>query len=148
MGVTIAEVQPHQFDDWLRLRDAVYSGFDRAFHQQEMVIYVRDPDKTCLVACGEAGTFCGMIELSLRNVVDGCLTSPVGYIEGIYVEPAHRGQGVARRLMEHAVAWCRARGCRELATDAELDDKAAQRFHRHLGFEETYRIVEFRKPIE
>lgn len=125
----------------------MYTGLDRAFHQQEMEIYFRDPDKTCLVACTGEGTVCGIIELSLRNVVDGCRTSPVGYIEGIYVEPAHRRQGVARLLMEHAVAWCRTHGCRELATDAELDDEAAQRFHRHMGFEETYRIVEYRKPI-
>lgn len=147
MTVSVAEVQQHQFDDWLRLRDAVYTGLDRAFHQHEMEIYSRDPDKTCLVACTDEGTVCGIVELSQRNVVDGCLTSPVGYIEGIYVEPACRGQGMARLLIEHAVAWCRGRGCRELATDAELDDEAAQRFHRHMGFEETYRIVEFRKLI-
>jgi len=147
MAVTVAEVERHQFDDWLRLRDAVYSGLDRDFHQQEMEIYYCDRGKTCLVACNDDGTVCGMMELSLRNVVDGCLSSPVGYIEGIYVEPACRGQGIGRVLMEHAQAWCRAQGCREMATDAELDDEAAQRFHRHMGFEETYRIVEFHKQL-
>ena len=147
MAVIVTEVQRHQFDDWLRLRDAVYTGLDHEFHQQEMEIYYRDRDKICLLACTEEGTVCGMMELSLRSVVDGCLSSPVGYIEGIYVEPACRGQGIGRLLMQRAQAWCLAQGCREMATDAELDNEAAQRFHRHMGFEETYRIVEFRKPL-
>lgn len=147
MPVTIAPLQPHQFEAWLRLRMSVYTGLDEAFDRREMEIYFGDADKTCLVACDEAGEVCGMVELSLRNVVDGCLTSPVGYVEGIFVAPSQRGAGVARLLMEQAEAWCRAQGCREMATDAEFDHDEAQRFHRHMGFQETYRIVEYRKEL-
>lgn len=147
MPVTVSPVGRHQFDDWLRFRESVYSGLDRGFHRQEMEIYFAAADKTCLLACNEAGTACGMIELSLRNVVDGCLSSPVGYIEGIYVDPAQRGSGIATTLLQHAEAWCRAHGCTEIATDAELDHEDAQRFHQHMGFEETYRIVQYRKDL-
>ena len=66
-----------------------------------------------------------MIEVSLRNVVDGCLTSPVGYIEGIVVLPSHRSRGVAKELLEVGEDWCRARGCTEIATDAGLDNVTA-----------------------
>jgi aminoglycoside 6'-N-acetyltransferase I len=68
-------------------------------------------------------------------------------VEGIYVVPATRGTGVARRLMSAAEDWCRAHDCREMATDAELDNLAAQKFHRSMGFSESYRIVEFRKDL-
>lgn len=88
-----------------------------------------------------------MIEVSLRNVVDGCPTSPVGYVEGIYIDPEHRGSGLARQLLEQAEDWCRSKGCTEIATDAELDNQDAQRFHERMGFEETYRIVEYRKKL-
>lgn len=147
MATTVSEVQRHQLDDWLRLREAVYTGLDRDFHQQEMEIYFNDEDKTCLLACNATDSVCGMVEMSLRNVVDGCLSSPVGYVEGIFVDPAHRGSGIARLLMQHAEGWCRSRGCREIATDAELDHEEAQRFHQHMGFQETYRIVEYRKEL-
>jgi aminoglycoside 6'-N-acetyltransferase I len=88
-----------------------------------------------------------MIEVSLRNVVDGCLTSPVGYIEGVYIDPTQRGAGLSRRLLQYAEEWCRSMGCTEIATDAEFENEEAQRFHEHMGFEETYRIVEYRKKL-
>lgn len=145
--IGIAAVRQDQFPSWLALRQAVYTGIDRAFHEQEMRQIFAARDKTCLIATNAAGTVCGFVELSLRNVVDACLTSPVGYVEGIYVAPTARGAGVARQLMSAAEDWCRAHGCREVATDAELDNLAAQQFHRSMGFSETYRIVEFRKDL-
>ncbi len=54
---------------------------------------------------------------------------------------------LSRRLMTRAEDWCRSKGCKELATDAELENQQAQRFHRHMGFQETYRIVEFKKEL-
>jgi aminoglycoside 6'-N-acetyltransferase I len=144
---TTSNVQRDQFADWLRLRQAVYSGIDEEFHLREMDRYLADDDKACLVAYDGRSRVCGMVEVSLRNIVDGCLTSPVGYIEGIYVQPSVRGCGIARSLVREAEAWCRSKGCREIATDAELQNEDAQRFHRHMGFEETYRVVEFRKRL-
>jgi aminoglycoside 6'-N-acetyltransferase I len=148
MTIAISPVQRHQFDDWLALRDAVYTGLDREFHRQEMEQISSDRQMQCLLAVAGSGEVCGMIELSLRNVVDGCLTSPVGYVEGLYVTPRFRGTGISRRLLESAEAWFRGQGCREMATDAELGNEAAQQFHRHMGFQETYRIVEYRRPLE
>jgi aminoglycoside 6'-N-acetyltransferase I len=147
MGVNVVTATIQHHAEWLRLRNAVYTGIDRAFHEQEMALYLRDDTKECFLAVGENGDACGMIEVSLRNVVDGCLTSPVGYVEGIYVDPEHRGSGLARQLLEQAEGWCRSKGCTEIATDAELDNQDAQRFHERMGFEETYRIVEYRKKL-
>lgn len=147
MTTTILPVQRGQFSEWLRLREAVYTGIDRDFHRQEMELFFADHGKLCLLAMTESGAAGGMIEVSLRNVVDGCLSSPVGYVEGIFVDPAHRGTGLSRRLLSAAEEWCRERGCREIATDAELDNISAQTFHEQMGFEETYRIVEYRKRL-
>ncbi|MCA9024379.1 MAG: GNAT family N-acetyltransferase [Planctomycetaceae bacterium] len=147
MSVKVVKVTSEYHGEWLRLRNAVYTGIGRTFHEQEMVLYLRDDTKECFLAISENGDACGMIEVSLRNVVDGCLTSPVGYVEGIYVDPEYRGSSLARRLLERAESWCRSKGCSEVATDAELDNQDAQRFHERMGFEETYRIVEYRKEL-
>jgi aminoglycoside 6'-N-acetyltransferase I len=147
MNLAIRTARREDFADWLRLREDVYTGIDRAFHQQEMALYLHDDGKQCLLAITDDGVACGMIEVSLRNIVDGCLTSPVGYIEGICVAPEYRGKGISQLLLQSAEDWCRSRGCQQIATDAELENEQAQRFHLHMGFEETYRIVEYRKTL-
>ena len=38
------------------------------------------------------------IETSFREYVDGCYSSPVAYIEGIYVTTKYRQQDIARQL--------------------------------------------------
>ncbi len=146
MSVKVVAATSQHHAEWLRLRNAVYTGIDRAFHEREMALYLRDDTKECFLAVGENGDACGLIEVSLRNVVDG-LSSPVGYVEGIYVDPDHRGSGLARQLLEQAESWRRSKECTEIATDAELDNQDAQRFHERMGFKETYRIVEYRKKL-
>ena len=90
----------------------------------------------------------GFIEGSIRSdYVNGTESSPVGFVEGVYVVPAMRRHGVARRLFEAIGDWAKARGCRELASDALLENEASQRAHRALGFKETERVVYFSKKL-
>ena len=35
-----------------------------------------------------------------------------------------------------------------MATDVEIDNLDAQKFHERVGFRETYRIVEYKKSLE
>ena len=100
-----------------------------------------------MLAFAENDKACGMIEMTLRNIVDGCLSSPVGYIEGIVVDPQFRGRGIAASLIRLAETWCRSRGCTEIGTDAEIHELESQKFHERMGFEETYRIVGYRKSL-
>lgn len=135
------------FSFWKQVRQEIYAGLTDEFHEAEMARIVDDPLLACFVARDAGGTRIGLLELSLRNIVDGCLTSPVGYIEGVYLRSDQRGTGLGRRLVEFAAEWFRAQGCREMAADAELDNLTSQGFFSHLGFEETDRIVEFRKSL-
>jgi hypothetical protein len=77
-AIGISPVRHDQFPEWLALRQAVYTGIDRDFHNQEMQGIFEAHDKVCLIAADAAGGVCGFVELSLRNVVDACLTCPVG----------------------------------------------------------------------
>jgi aminoglycoside 6'-N-acetyltransferase I len=75
----------------------------------------------------------GFIEGSIRSdYVNGTESSPVGFVEGVYVSPASRRKGVARQLYDAIGDWARARGCRELASDALVDNELSQRAHRAL----------------
>jgi aminoglycoside 6'-N-acetyltransferase I len=89
----------------------------------------------------------GFAELSIRPIVDGCDTDRVGYLEGLYVVPAARRRGVGRALVLAAERWARAEGCKEFASDAEMDNAISVAMHRALGFEETSRVVNYRKAL-
>lgn len=89
----------------------------------------------------------GFAEVGERSHADSCETHPVAYLEGWYVVPDRRGQGVGRALVEAVEAWARERGLRELASDTELENTGSQRAHGRLGFAEVGRVVQFRKLL-
>ena len=81
------------------------------------------------------------------DYVNGTNSSPVAFLEGLYVARSSRRQGVAHALVESVVEWALAQGCRELASDSLLDNTAAHAAHRALGFEETERVVYFPRKL-
>lgn len=90
----------------------------------------------------------GFAQCQLRHdYVEGTDSSPVGYLEGIFVETEHRGQGCARALLAACEQWAESCGCTEFASDCELDNTASLRFHRRMGFEEANRIICFTKAL-
>ena len=89
----------------------------------------------------------GFLECGPRAYADGCSTSPVGYIEGWWVDPDSRGQGVGSLLVSAAEAWARSRGYTEMASDAKLGNALSQRVHKTLGYVETQRVVCYRKQL-
>lgn len=90
----------------------------------------------------------GFAQCSLRHdYVEGTSSSPVGYLEGIYVSPTHRRQGIAAALSAHCQAWARAKGCSEFASDCPLDNTDSAAFHLALGFTEANRIVCFTRRL-
>jgi aminoglycoside 6'-N-acetyltransferase I len=105
----------------------------------------REPLAVLVATTGDG--LIGFVELSIRSAAEGCETDRVGYLEGWFVDQRWRRRGVGRALVEEAIAWARAQGCRELASDAEIDNRTGHRAHQALGFETTGRSVTFRKNI-
>ena len=100
------------------------------------------------IAHSAAGEPIGLAEAALRgDYVNGTASTPVAFLEGIYVLPDARRQGVAAALIGEVERWARDCGCRELASDALLGNELSHAVHCGLGFEETERVVFFRKPL-
>ncbi|MEA2236177.1 MAG: aminoglycoside 6-N-acetyltransferase [Thermoanaerobaculia bacterium] len=93
------------------------------------------------------GAAAGFIELFVRNYAEGC-SGAVPHIEGWYVNPESRGQGLGRALMHTAEEWAREHGFRELASDTTISNEPGQRAHQKLGFQEVERSVHFRKSLD
>ena len=90
----------------------------------------------------------GFAQCQLRHdYVEGTKTSPVGYLEGIYVRAEDRHLGFASQLMQACEEWARAEGCAEFASDCKIDDEDSLAFHTKLGFKEANRIICFAKSL-
>lgn len=136
--------------DWLALREMLWPDSTREDHAVEMARVAEDPFRFGqFLARDGAGARLGFAEVSLRtDYVNGTESSPVAFIEGLFVLPHARRRGVAGALMAEVVAWARARGCRELASDALLDNIGSHAMHAALGFAETERVVYFRRLLD
>jgi aminoglycoside 6'-N-acetyltransferase I len=147
--MTVQTVRPEDAADWERMRQALWPEPEGA-HAEEIVRFFageRPMSEETLIARDEAGRAVGIAELSIRPYAEGCYSGRVAYLEGWFVEPASRGTGVGRALVEAAEAWGRARGCTELGSDTEIDNLGSAAAHGALGFEEVERIVCFRKSL-
>ncbi len=82
-----------------------------------------------------------------RDYVEGAKNSPVGYLEGVWVEPDFRGQGVAGRLLQKCQEWAKEKGCAEFASDCEIHNSESLSFHLNNGFCEANRIICLIKQI-
>lgn len=134
---------------WSALRAALWPD-DPATHAGDIREILSRPERaTGLLALDLDGTPCGFAEATVRSdYVNGTESSPVGFLEGWYVAPEFRGRGVGRALIGAVERWTRDGGCRELASDALLDNTTSHRAHRACGFEETERVVYFRKRLD
>ncbi len=146
--MTIRSLRPDERDVWLRFRHSLWPAFTLAELALEQDRILADPERQAvLIAAAPSGEPVGFIEVSVREAAEGCTTSPVGYIEGWYVEPAARRRGVGSGLVAAAEAWSVSKGCREIASDAEIQNAASVLAHAACGFTEVGRVVLLRKAL-
>lgn len=149
MTLQVVRAGEAHLDGWARLRAALWPDDPAEAHRAELAQRLTGEGErlAAFVALGPAGE-AGFAEASIRHdYVNGCDTSPAAFLEGIYVDPAHRRRGVARALCAAVAAWGAAAGCSELASDADLASTASHAMHRALGFSETERVVFFRRRL-
>jgi len=140
---------PATADDanWLSMRDRLWPDGTESEHLADMADALRRGHRVRLALAAD-DTAIGFVEASKRvDYVNGTSSSPVVFLEGLYVEPAARRKGVARALVADVENWARAERCSELASDSPLENVQAHAAHRALGFEEMERVVYFRRPV-
>lgn len=89
----------------------------------------------------------GYVEVSLRSVVDGCASTPVGYVEAWYVDEDLRHGGLGRELVQAAEDWARAQGCSEMGSDCLIENVVSLRAHEAMGYEVVDRCINLRKSL-
>lgn len=90
----------------------------------------------------------GFAQCGLRHdYVEGTKSSPVGYLEGIFVMENQRRQGIAKELLCACQNYAKEQGCTEFGSDCELKNEESLKFHLRMGFQEANRIICFTKKL-
>jgi aminoglycoside 6'-N-acetyltransferase I len=123
------DTEPSEFEkeiaDWVRLREP-YVAF---------------------LAEDEEGAAVGLIDARIRNYAEGAPQLRAAYVEDLWVEPKHRGAGVAGLLLAAVENWARGEGLDWLGSDTWPDNAASIAWHEANGFAEVERLVVFGKPL-
>ena len=145
--MTIREIVEADRSSWCRLREALWPG-SPSDHDVETRKYFERPYGQVIIFVAELGSrVVGFLELDYRKYAPGCQSSPVPFIEGWYVEPEVRGQGIGRALIEAAEGQARGAGYHEIASDAEIDNVEGIGAHLAMGYREVERNVCFRRSL-
>ena len=148
--IEIRAARPDDARLWCGMRHALWPEGSAEEHAGEIEEFfagrAREP-LAVLVAESASGQLAGFAELCIRSYAEGCETDRVGFLEGWYVIPEARRQGVGRALVQAAEAWAREQGCTEFASDTEADNERSAIAHRALGFSEVALIRCFRKDL-
>jgi aminoglycoside 6'-N-acetyltransferase I len=148
--MTVRSAKLSDADSWLEMRLALWPDGTEAEHRGEIERFLggkaREPLAVLLAESG-AGHVVGFAELSIRPCAEGCRSDRVAYLEGWFVEPEARRQGIGRALVAAAEDWARAQGCTEFASDAQADNDVSAAAHRTAGFTDVGLVRCFRKDL-
>lgn len=115
--------------------------------EEEFKAILQSDEETCFIAFVKDMPV-GFANVSLRfDYVEGTESSPVGYLEGIFVEENYRKQNSAKNLVKSCEDWAKKIGCTEFASDCLLDNTKSLKFHLAVGFIEANRIICFKKDL-
>ena len=147
MDIFIEEVNRTNFEEWLMMGLDLWPHYTES-RLREIFAEVLEAEKEKAYVCRTKNEYVGFINVSIRfDYVAGSSSSPVGYVEGIYVKPRLRKRGIAKQLVRKGEEWASSKGCSQIASDAEFENEHSYNFHRKIGFEEVQRVICLIKDI-
>jgi len=147
MDVLIRELHKSDQDMWLVMYRRLFSGHSDKALLAEMDRIFKSGKRSAYVALvGDVPV--GFAEYALRDYANGCNSQPVPFLEGVWIDPAYRGQGIAKALVSYLEKKARMAGFTEFGSDVELSNYPSQLMHERLGFEQTEKVIFYRKVLD
>lgn len=142
----IRKVAEKDKSQWVALRAQLWPRAELDELRDEVDKMLEDINWGIFVAERE-GKIIGFIECSIRDKAPACETNRIGYIEGWFVVPQFRNQGVGARLVEYGEKWAKEMGCIEMASDTTSEYPLSPDVHKALGYQEVKRKFYYWKSL-
>ena len=146
MEITLRRVMQEDKAEWFRMRKGIWPDVPDNYMTFDMDRLLANVDYFVIFAC-DGDRPIGLTEAGIREYGEGCETSPVGYLEGWFVQEEYRGKRIAGLMTQAAENWMREKGCTEVASDTWLDNEPSIRAHVNMGYQEVERLVHFVKRL-
>lgn len=144
----IMKADPSTLQDWAGLAFKMFGDHHAYEEILEDCAQLLQSKKEIGFLYGINGKYIAYMNVSIRNdYVNGTDSSPVAFVEAIYVENEYRGRGIAREMIAIAEGFARENGCAQLASDCLITNEASEKFHIGCGFEEKERVICFVKAV-
>ena len=123
---------------WSSSKEKLLEEFKDTITNKESVLFLKYSE----------GVPVGFAQCTLRHdYVEGTSSSPVGYLEGIFVKEEYREKGYAKELLLACEQWAKEQDCKEFASDCELTNSDSFAFHMKTGFAQANIIICFKKTL-
>jgi aminoglycoside 6'-N-acetyltransferase I len=146
MDITIRRITKEDKLEWLRMRRGIWPDWTDEYLIVDLDHILASQGDLAIFACVD-GKPIGLTEVRIRDFGEGCETSPVGYLEGWFVDEEYRGKGIVAVLTQVAEDWVREKGCTEMASDTWLENAPSIRAHLKMGYKEVERLVHYVKRL-
>ena len=144
----IKKAKDHHIEQISQLAHLLWPEENINVLKKELNHFHRDSTSELFI-CEEKDDIIGFAHVQLRyDYVEGTVTSPVGYLEGVFVRQAFRKQGIGKQLIEVCEDWSRFMNVTEFASDVELSNEISSVFHKSIGFKEVNRIICYTKQLK
>ena len=147
MSYQIRRATAEDKPEWLRMRQGLWPEAPIEYLDYDLDDILADDQQAVFVASSADGSLVAFIEAGMRSHVEGCETSPVGYIEAWYVDEHVRGQKLGKEMVRVAENWAREKGMAEMASDTWLENETSIAAHLKMGYDEAERLVHFVKRL-
>ncbi|MGE3683035.1 MAG: aminoglycoside 6'-N-acetyltransferase [Bdellovibrionales bacterium] len=144
--IQIRAASKADFEQWSRMRASLWPTANVQEHLAEINEFFENDNFQGWVALN-GNEYAGFAEASVRSFANGCDSRPVVFFEGVWVADEFRKSGIGHKFVAAVENWARSKGINEIGSDAELSNTVSHNCHKKWGFEETERVVYYRKKL-
>lgn len=127
--VEITEFTPEVFNavqEYTQLLDNTYFLKENHFRQ------IIDSDNSHLFLIFSENNIAGMLTLAIYKSPTGAK----GWIEDVAISDSHKGQGLGRKIVQHAIDYAKTSGVELLMLTSNPTRIAANKLYQAIGFEQ------------
>lgn len=116
----------------IKRKDTLVKNFDRIRFEREEIKHL-EFNATCpfyrYYLCTLSGNIIGFIWFGQSDD-----NRAEGFIDELYVQAAHRREGIAKRLMKEALRWVKERDCTSVTLTVDSKNESAIQLYQGMGF--------------